>query len=188
MKKEKETTLAKQFLKIVLSHLKALGIIFLVFYFMGVAFWAIHDIVTMIMEILIFVVYVGIMASAGNSCATYDLKQYSKTKAFAIKGILLAIPVVLLNFGMWGALQWVYGANMSDTVKNIMQTVFFVWTVPYNFFLKPNHASVQLIGQIMMYTVPFIVVGGGYLAGYKKWDVYSKLDKLVFEQKKNKKK
>lgn len=188
MKKEKETTLAKQFLKIVLSHLKALGIIFLVFYFMGVAFWAIHDVVTMIMEILIFVVYIGIMASAGNACATYDLKQYSKTKPFAIKGILLAIPVVLLNLGMWGALQWVHGANMSVTIKNIMQTVFFVWTVPYNFFLKPDGPSVRLIGQIMMYAVPFITIGAGYFAGYKRWDVYAKLDKIVFEQKKTKKK
>lgn len=186
MKKEKEITFKMQFLKIVLSHLKVLGIIFLVFYFMGIAFWAIHDVVTTIMEILILVVYVGFMASAANGCAAYDLKDYSKTKAFPLKGFLLSVPIVLLNLAMWGALQWVHVTQLSDTVKNVIQTVFFVWTVPYNFFLKPDGASVRVIGQILMYAVPFVTIGVGYFAGYKRWDIYKRLDKIVFEQKKKK--
>lgn len=186
MKKEKEITFSKQLLKIILSHLKALGIIFLVFYFMGIAFWAIHDIVTLIMEILILVVYVVFMASAGRTCAVNDMKKEAKTKAFAAKGAVLAVPVAVLNFVMWGALQLVHAGQLSEITKNVMQTIFFVWTVPYNIFLKPNGAQVRIIGQLLMYAVPFLAVGLGYLSGVKNWDIYEKLDKLVFEQKKKK--
>lgn len=186
MKKEKEMTFSKQFLKVLLSHMKALGIIFLVFYFMGIAFWAIHDIVTAIMEILILVVYVIFMASAGKTCAVNDMKKEAKTKAFAAKGVVLAIPVAVLNFAMWGALQLVHAGQLSEIAKNVMQTIFFVWTVPYNIFLKPNGAQVRIIGQLLMYIVPFLTVGIGYISGIKQWDVYEKLDKVVFEQKRKK--
>ncbi len=176
-----EISLKSQIGKVFLAHIIGIFIIFVVFFFFFFSFWTIK-VIDKIMGVLMVVVYVLTLASSGNKCAIQDKRTYAKTKAYPLKGLLLAVSIVVSNIVFYGIWQyaWTFG---SKGVNLAGQLAFVAWSLPYNSFLSLNGASISLFGKIMLFTVPFISVGAGYLAGYYNWDIYEKLDKIAFEKK-----
>lgn len=178
-----EITLEKELRKVFLSHLVGIFIVFVVFFFFFLSLWTIKYVNT-VMGYLMLMVYVLTLASAGNKCAVWDKRSYTLTKPHPLKGLLLALSIVVSNMVFYGI--WQFAWTLDSKALNVAgQLVFVAWSLPYNSFLQLVGAEMGLLGKILMIVVPFVSVGAGYFAGYCNWDIYEKLDKIVFEKKNN---
>ena len=183
--KTKKKISSKQLGRVLGLHVLAIFVILVIFYFMLFSMWTVK-VLEVVLGFLSLIIYMLIMASTAKGVADRDLLPDAKTEAFPVKGLVLASVVVILNFIIWGALKLSWAIGAPESVKVVAQVLFFLLTLPYNFFLNISGGDVSGIGVVLMFTAPFVCMEAGYFAGYKKWDIFEKLDKIVFEKKINK--
>lgn len=175
----------KQIGRTLCYHLLAIFVIFVIFYGFFISMHMIK-ILDIILGFLATIVYGLIIAATAKGIADRDLHQSDKKMVFPAKGLVLASAVVILNILIFLAVKLCWLLNAPTTLKLTFQFLFFILTIPYNYFLNIAGASITGIGVILMVIIPLVSMGAGYYAGYIKWDIFEKLDKIVFENKKNK--
>lgn len=175
----------KQTGRILGFHLVGIFVILVIFYFMLFSMWTIK-ILEIILGFLALIVYGLIMAATAKGIADKDLLTGQKKGVFPAKGLVLACAVVILNLLIFAAVKVSWALNAPEGLKLTLQILFFILTLPYNFFLKISGGDISGIGLLLMILVPYVATGAGYYAGYKKWDIFEKLDKIAFEKKENK--
>lgn len=188
--KNKETpqkTFGMQFRGMLYTHIKSVLLIFFVGFCLLSGLWMINILDTILGCLMLFI-YGVTLFSEGYSCATYDLKSYTNTKAYPHKGIILSLLIPVSNFLIWILMKYMWSFNPSETINQIPtfigNIIFVLWTFPYNSFMKLNASHISVIGHILLYIFPVITVGAGYFAGFKKWDIASKFSFLMYEKKK----
>ena len=166
-------------------HLLGIFVIFVIFYGFFISMHMIK-ILDAILGFVALIVYGLVMAATAKGIADRDLLLQDKKYIFPAKGLVLASAVVLLNILIFLSVKLSWWLGAPNALKLTFQFLFFFLTIPYNYFLNIAGASIKGAGVILMVIIPLLSMGAGYLAGYKKWDIFEKLDKIAFENKKNK--
>ena len=102
------------------------------------------------------------------------------------KGFLLPVGV----FVVWGILfalfsfTWKYDIinSFSGFTNNLL---FVFWNYVYIGFLKMKDGNFDVLAMSLLFITPLIACGGGYIAGYKGFDISSKVAKIVYDKKEN---
>ena len=175
--------LARQMLRILGFNMIAIFVILVVFYFMLISMQMVK-ILEILLGFLSLTVYCLIMAATAKGIADKEILLKQEKGMYPAKGLVLASTVVILNLLIFSAVKLSWSLNAPELLRLVFQILFFVLTLPYNFFLDISGQSITGVGVILLFTIPFVSIGAGYYAGYKKWDIFEKLDKIVFENKK----
>ncbi len=128
--------------------------------------------------------------NSGFDAASDDKKSCSLLKSKWYKGIFL--PVLLTAFNILITIifkcSWTFGttdgyiSNGWSLTGNILA---IMWFSPYKTIGGIERGNIELLGYIIMLILPYIASFLGYLAGYKNFDIYGKLNSLAYEKKKD---
>lgn len=176
-----DVTLKTQFVRTIISHIKISAFLLLLFGVCLINLWTL-DIARNILCVIIPVIYAFHMADVGNKTGMHDHKSYSKTKPFAPKGFMLALPILVLNLIFWLIFKFSWSDNAS-LISVLAKLIFYAWTFPFTAFVYTDKASMHLLCHMLLYLLPILSLGIGYFTGYKKWEVYKLLDSITFEKK-----
>lgn len=134
---------------------------------------------------LIFIfIYMLVLYSKSEDIARHDKKQYTDDVPYIWKGMLLPVGVFII----WGMLyvlfhfSWKYDIvnSFSGFTNNLL---FVFWNYVYIGFMNMMDGQFDAWALVLVFIIPLIACGGGYMAGYKGFDLSSKVAKLVYDKK-----
>lgn len=155
------------------------------------AFWwfLAQSVWSRVYSVIFMIIYFCALYSRGHKTATHDLKGYAKTKKYPLKGFVLGSVIALSTFVFWliFRLVWITAPNGSLTGvwRSLYNGFFICYTFVYNGIMAPYKGGIFWYAHIVMYTLPIVSVGLGYLAGYNKINLYEKILPFIYEKNKN---
>ena len=171
---------------IFLSHLEAIGISFV---FLSVAFYILmtKNVIREILSIIFILVYFGTIYSRAHKFATFDLKDYTPTKADIKKAFLggvfisLSYVAVLIGYRLIWEFCSVDGVLLS-LPSFIYSLFFYVYTIPYNGIMGISHGEIMWYSKVLMIAVPPLATSLGYFMGLRKISIMEKISTLIYEK------
>lgn len=190
MKDSREITLGAQFVSLLKYHIFSVLVAFVFgitafWWFLGQPVWRI------IFSIIFSLVYLGIVATGAKKIASYDMKEYSLTKASVKKGILLALGlccITLIIFILY-KISWMYmsvNGKIVTSTGRFYNMLFWGWTFPWYGLFNGNTDFTPWYAVISIFTVPFISVLFGYIAGMKNFNLIENLIPFIYENQQKK--
>ena len=193
---EKTVSASKRYfldgMKLVGTYLMAVAsavILFLVAFF---SFINNQVLMTIFCSFFILVVF-GFVYTAAARVARHDVKPYYDVSHFPARGFVIGlIPVAFttLLVILW---QLAYIPSFLDLAKygglpNYIyladQFVFVIYTFPFNSFMKLDGNIITWYSYVMIYLIPYLACGLGYLAGYRNFSFYDQyIYKLIYKGK-----
>lgn len=134
-------------------------------------------------------VYFLAIYGAGYETCLDDKKPYSCHSPKWYRGIYLPIFLTIVNVLVIIIYKcsWAFGttdgyiSNGWALTGNILAVL---WYAPYKGLLGMNQGHFELQGYLIIILLPYIATFLGYLAGYKNFDIYAKLNSFAYEKKK----
>lgn len=175
-----------QILSVILTHFEAAAIFFVVWLIaIGITGTRIGG---LIYSASSAVFYTVMMYSLGYSTVRNDKKSHTKLTPISYKGAVIALGLVFLNVLvlLLYKLSWTLGSEGGELVKlwavggNILG---MFWFSPYINLLGISKGSIAFYGYAIIFFLHTIACFLGYFAGYKNFDISSKLKFLVYEKK-----
>ena len=193
---EKTVSASKRYfldgMKMVGNYLMAVAsavILFLVAFF---SFINNQVLMTIFCSFFILVVF-GFVYTAAARVARHDVKPYYDVSHFPARGFVIGlIPAAFttLLVILW---QLAYIPSFLDLAKygglpNYIyladQFVFVIYTFPFNAFMKLDGNIITWYSYVMIYLIPYLACGLGYLAGYRNFSFYDQyIYKLIYKGK-----
>ena len=183
-----QVTFKKQFFKLFIQNILctiSIGFIGLLIFF------PLYNIRFMdkILGAFIYLLYCIFLYQNARKIAEYDLKSYSTTKAYPLKGFFLSLSMPVINFLVWAFMLFLQGftapgADVPSVATIIGNILFFIWTFAYNELFSMTVTKIYWYSHLAMYLTPIFFTTLGYFAGYKKWDFSGRFDFLIYEKKK----
>lgn len=140
-------------------------------------------IISYIFGAVMVVVQVHFMYAKGYEMADYDLKSYSKTKPFLVKGFLAYIPIIvitiLLNISYY--IIW-SDALISNGIEILLNYVYVFWTMPYFPYTVVAAGTLNILGIIASIVIPVLFLELGYILRLKNFDLSKVTDKIMYEK------
>ena len=79
--------------------------------------------------------------------------------------------------------------TINDTLFSVTAWIdnflFIIWSFPFSAFIKLSDGIMSSFGYVLVAVLPFLASFAGYFAGYKDFDLQSKLLGAVYEKKNN---
>ncbi len=137
-------------------------------------------------------IYSSVLYSDAYNIAGRDKKSYTKEDPYFCKGFLLPIGLIVITAVLYimHYLVWKYmtvDAHLTD-VSWLLNMIFIIWTYASNGIIGLQKGIMQWYGYIIVFIVPVIISGLGYIAGLKNFDPGAKLSRFVYENKNENKK
>lgn len=176
-----------QIISVILTHLEMVFIFFAV-WLMAISVTT-SEIGSVIYSVAAIFFYSIMMYSVCYSQARNDKKSYSPLTPMKYKGILLCLGVLVISImAIFGYIfVWRTQSDGESLVKlwAISINVFYMfWFSPFINFLSDKKGAISILGYVMMFVPTALSCFLGYLAGYKDFDISSKMKFLVYEKKK----
>ena len=180
-------TLKGQILSVILVHIEAAVVFFLV--------WIIAIAATgtriggLIYSSVSSLFYAVMMYSQGYSAAKNDKKSISRLTPFFYKGAAISLALTAANVltAVLYRLAWSLGGDGESLVK-IWAVIGNVWTLfwfsPYMNLLGMDKGSIAVYGFVTILLLHTAACFLGYFAGYKNFDISEKFRFLMYEKKK----
>ncbi len=136
--------------------------------------------------------FLSIYNEAFNS-ATDDKKPYSPLTPKPYKGIYLPVLLTAVNIILIIIYKcsWAFGSS-DGAITNAWglagNVISVLWFSMYKALLGMDKGHFELQGYLIIVFLPYIASLTGYFAGYKGYDIYDKLNGIVYETTKKKKK
>ena len=127
--------------------------------------------------------------STAYDVVSSDKKSYTPQKPYIAKGLLLPAFLEVVNVLMLILYKcaWHFGSNEHgiNTIFGLVGNILFkMWTIMYDGYVSIGNGHVSLLAYIMIFGMPVAASFVGYFAGYKNFDLASKLNSLAYEKKK----
>ena len=139
-------------------------------------------------SVLYVIIYFSIMFVMGWRFGHHDAMPHNREEAHILKGFLISLSVLFLNFILWLGywFSWKYLSIDGSLVtwSGVIYNSLFVFdTVFISSIGEVSKGNINLLGNLLLYLVPFFAVGFGYILGIKNIAFDGKLDKFVYEKK-----
>lgn len=183
-------------MKIVGNYLMAVAsavILFVVAFFSFIN----NQVLMTIFDSFFILVIFGFVYTAAARIARHDLKPYYSIKHFPMRGFLVGLVPVAVTSLLVLLWQLAYIPSFLELAKygglpNYIyladQFLFVIYTFPFNAFMKLDGNIITWYSYAMIYLIPYLACGLGYLAGYRNFSFYNKyVYKLIFKVKPAKK-
>ncbi len=182
-----KTTLLRQCVNMVCTHLAACGITAI---FIFIAFWVFmfEGIWDYVMGIVFLLVYFGMIYSASKRQQERDRRGFTvtgvnKKKGFLFGGVLCAVMLVIyILYKMSWALMSMNGMIVTAT-GHIYNFLFGFWNMPIFASLDTVGGNAQWYIMIFMYIAAFSASVLGYYAGIKNYNISERIDQSMYEKK-----
>lgn len=143
---------------------------------------------TVFTVIFTLIYFMSIYGTAAN-CATRDKKPYTEQQPYPWKGLILPAGILIATALLWGLYKVAWSFMTIDgglvTVTGVACSMMFtIWTFMFNAFMGLQNGGINGYVAIILVAVPIAASGIGYYAGYRGFDIYDKLMRLVYEKKK----
>ncbi|MDD6214133.1 MAG: hypothetical protein PUB42_02985 [Firmicutes bacterium] len=118
-----------------------------------------------------------------------DKKSYTPQRPYIAKGLLLPLLIEAANVLMLILYKcsWYFGSNEHglNTVFGLIGNILFkMWTIMYDGYVSIGNGNISLFAYIMIFGMPVVASFVGYFAGYKNFDLASKINSIAYEKKK----
>lgn len=182
-------TFTGQMLAVMLAHLEMAALYFIVWLL------AIGLIETNTFGLIFYIFttasYFASLYFLGYKLCKDDKKSYTSQEPIWYKGIILPIVTVVLNLlvVLGYILAWSLGAKDGGLIKpwSVLLNAFdLFWFSPFVRFMCAKQGVMAVSGWLIAVIFPTLPCFLGYFAGYKDFDVTTKLGFLVYEKKKKK--
>ncbi len=144
--------------------------------------------IELVVSVLYVIIYFSVLYIMGWRFAHHDIQPHNKENGHILKGFLISISILLLNFILWVGywFSWKYlsidGALATST--GLIYNLLFVFdTVFISSIGEVSGGKINLLGNLLLYLIPFFSVGFGYITGFKNISFDGKFDSLVYEKK-----
>jgi len=144
--------------------------------------------IELVVSALFVIIYFSVMFVSGWRFANRDIRPHNREEANILKGFLISISVLLLNFVLW-VMYWFSWKYLSIdgslvTWSGFLYNALFIFdTIFISSIGEISKGNINLLGNLLLYLVPFFSVGLGYILGYKNITFDGKFDKFVYEKK-----
>lgn len=178
-----------QSLQLLKSHAVTSGFIFVfgILIFAGVIT---HNVGSVIFSAAATVIYFFSIYGTAFEIAMRDKKSYTPEQPYPLKGLLLAVSILIasallyaLYFIAWKLMT--INGTLFSAAGWIDNFLFIIWSFPFSAFINLSEGYMSVFGYVFVAVLPFIASFAGYFAGYKDFDLHSKLLGAVYEKKKN---
>lgn len=134
-------------------------------------------------------IYMLVLYSKSEDIARRDKRSYTDEVSYWWKGLLLPAGIFICWIFLYILyhVSWKYNiiTNTSGFINNML---FVIWSFVFTGFMNLSDGKINYIGIIVAAAAPLIACGGGYLAGYKGFDLSIKVSKIMYEEKEDKEK
>lgn len=108
-----------------------------------------------------------------------------------LKGFILPLLLIALNLliVLLYKAAWAYassGGTLQEPWSLIANIIALLWVAPYQPILGMASGHIELHGYIIIFVLPVVASGLGYLAEYKGFDLSEKLRGIAYEKKEDK--
>ena len=182
----------KQSLQLLKSHAATSGLIFIfgILIFAGVIT---HNIGSVIFSSVATVIYFFSIYGVAFEIAVHDKKSYTPEEPYPLKGLPLAASIFFASAVLYALyiiawkLMTINGTLFSVTgwIDNFL---FIIWSFPFSAFIGLSEGYMSVFGYVFIAVFPFLASFAGYYAGYRNFDLQTKLLGAIYEKKKNDKK
>lgn len=148
-----------------------------------------NEVGNMIFTVIFTLIYFMSIYGAASNCAARDKKTFTEQKPYPWKGLILPVGILLATALLWGLykIAWTF-----ITIDGVLATfsgvacsmIFTIWTFMFNAFMGIQSGAINGYAVIILIVVPVAASGLGYYMGYRGFDIYDKLMRLVYEKKK----
>ena len=182
----------KQSMQLLKSHLYTSAFVFIfgVLIFAGVIT---HNVGSVIFSAVTTIIYFFSIYGTAFEIAMRDKKSYTPEQPYPVKGLILPIGILIasiliyaLYFTAWKFMT--INGMLFSAAGWIDNFLFIIWSFPFSAFIKLSNGYMNTFGYIFVSVFPFIASFCGYFAGYKDFDLHTKLLGAVYEKKTKKSK
>lgn len=142
-----------------------------------------------IFTVIFTLIYFMSIYGAAAGCAQRDKKPYTEQEPFPWKGLILPVGIFIATALLWGLYKvaWTFitiDGAIATAGGMACSVIFTVWTFMFNAFMGLQNGGMNGYAVVILAVVPIAASGIGYYAGYRGFDIYDKLMRLVYEKKK----
>ena len=179
----------KQSLILLKSHAVTSGFTFIfgILIFAGVIT---HNIGSVIFSAVTTIIYFFSIYGSAYEIAMRDKKSYTPEQPYPLKGLVLAASIFIVSILIYALYftAWKF-MTINDTLFSVTGWIdnflFIIWSFPFSAFIKLSEGIMSPFGYVLVAVLPFLASFAGYFAGYKDFDLQSKLLGAVYEKKNN---
>lgn len=141
------------------------------------------------MDIAMTIAYTVMIYSAAYKIADKDIKAYSEHKPYIAKGLVIALPIIMITFILTLLYDYTFYHQFADydiemRMRFIIHNIFRGWNFTFEAFRVGANGEISVFYWILSYMLAPLASFCGYLAGMNRYELgYNIMSRLVYKRK-----
>lgn len=146
--------------------------------------------ISTVFSLIMGVIYFSVIFAKAHHDGHHDRMPHNRESGHILKGFLISLGILGLNFILWLGywFTWKFltiDGSIATVTGFIYNLLFYFDTIFFTELGEIQLGNINLLGNLLIYLVPLFASGLGYILGFKGISPEMKLNKIMYEEKKD---